>query len=107
MTNIIAVANHKGGVGKTTSVQNIGVALSQLDKKVLLIDLDPQANLSDAFGFEDAEVSIYDALTDKAPAPIHRISDTLDIVPSNLDLSVAEVESVSYTHLTLPTICSV
>ena len=92
MTNIIAIANHKGGVGKTTSVQNIGVALSQLGEKVLLIDLDPQANLSDAFGHEDAEISIYDALTDKAPAPIHKVSETLDIIPSNLDLSVAEVE---------------
>jgi len=92
MTNIIAIANHKGGVGKTTSVQNIGVALSKLDKKVLLIDLDPQANLSDAFGYEDAESSIYDALTDKGPAPIHKISETLALIPSNLDLSVAEVE---------------
>ncbi len=92
MTNIIAIANHKGGVGKTTSVQNIGVALSRLGKKVLLIDLDPQANLSDSFGFEDAEVSIYDALTDKAPAPVHKVSESLDIVPANLDLSVAEVE---------------
>jgi len=92
MTNIIAVANHKGGVGKTTSVQNIGVALSKLGKKVLLIDLDPQANLSDSFGHEEAEVSIYDALTDKAPAPVHKVSDTLYVIPSNLDLSVAEVE---------------
>ncbi len=92
MTNIIAIANHKGGVGKTTSVQNIGVALSQLDNKVLLIDLDPQANLSDSFGYEDAETSIYDALTDKGPAPIHKISETLYLIPSNLDLSVAEVE---------------
>lgn len=92
MSNIIAIANHKGGVGKTTSVQNIGVALSKLGKKILLIDLDPQANLSDSFGLEDAEVSIYDALTEKAPAPVHIVSDTLHIVPSNLDLSVAEVE---------------
>jgi chromosome partitioning protein len=92
MTNIIAVANHKGGVGKTTSVQNIGVALSKMGKKVLLIDLDPQANLSDSFGYEDAETSIYDALTEKGPAPIHKVSDTLSIIPSNLDLSVAEVE---------------
>jgi len=92
MTNIIAVANHKGGVGKTTSVQNIGVALSNLGKKVLLIDLDPQANLSDSFGYEDADTSIYDALTEKGPAPIHKVSDFLSIIPSNLDLSVAEVE---------------
>jgi len=92
MTNIIAVANHKGGVGKTTSVQNIGVALSNLGKKVLLIDLDPQANLSDSFGYEDADTSIYDALTEKGPAPMHKVSETLSIIPSNLDLSVAEVE---------------
>ncbi len=92
MTNIIAIANHKGGVGKTTSTQNIGVALSQLGNKVLLIDLDPQANLSDAFGFEDVEVSIYDALTEKAKAPIVQIRENLDLCPANLDLSVAEVE---------------
>lgn len=92
MANIIAIANHKGGVGKTTSTQNIGVALSRLKHKVLLIDLDPQANLSDAFGFEDVEVSIYDALTEKATLPIVSISDTLDLCPANLDLSVAEVE---------------
>jgi len=92
MTHIIAIANHKGGVGKTTSSQNIGVGLSNLGNKVLLLDFDPQANLSDAFGYEDVEVSIYDGLTEKAPIPIVTISENLDLVPSNLDLSVAEVE---------------
>jgi len=92
MTHIIAIANHKGGVGKTTSAQNISAGLSRLQQKVLLLDFDPQANLSDAFGLEDVEVSIYDALTDKAKLPIHQVSEYLHIIPSNLDLSVAEVE---------------
>ncbi|MEL6924586.1 MAG: AAA family ATPase [Bacteroidota bacterium] len=94
---IIAVANHKGGVGKTTSVQNIGVALTHLGKKVLLVDLDPQANLSDAFGYEDVEHSIYDAMTDKAKLPIVTISEKLDLIPSSLDLSVAEIELSTVT----------
>jgi len=92
MGHVIAIANHKGGVGKTTSTQNIGVALSREGKKTLLLDLDPQGNLSDAFGHEDVEVSIYDALTDKEELPIIKLRDNLDLIPSNLDLSVAEVE---------------
>lgn len=92
MGHLIAIANHKGGVGKTTSTQNIGVALSRQGKKTLLLDLDPQGNLSDAFGYEDVEVSIYDALTDKQPLPVIKLSDNLDLIPSNLDLSVAEME---------------
>lgn len=92
MGHVIAIANHKGGVGKTTSTQNIGVALAKLGKKTLLLDLDPQGNLSDAFGYEDVEVSIYDALTDKADLPLIQLSDKLHLIPSNLDLSVAEVE---------------
>ena len=92
MGHVIAVANHKGGVGKTTSTQNIGAALAKLGKKTLLLDLDPQGNLSDAFGYDDVEESIYDALTDKAEVPIIKLGDHLDLIPSNLDLSVAEVE---------------
>ena len=92
MAHIIAIANHKGGVGKTTSTQNIGVALQQNGKKVLLVDLDPQANLSDAFGYEEVETAIYDALTEKAELPIISITKNLDLVPSSLDLSVAEIE---------------
>ena len=92
MGHVIAVANHKGGVGKTTSTQNIGAALAKLGKKTLLLDLDPQGNLSDAFGYDNVEESIYDALTGKADVPIIKLSDHLDLIPSNLDLSVAEVE---------------
>jgi len=97
MANIIAIANHKGGVGKTTSTQNIGVALSQKGKKVLLVDLDPQGNLSDAFGHDEVEVSIYDALTEKAPLPILSLDKNLDLAPSSLDLSAAEIEINSKT----------
>lgn len=92
MANIIAIANHKGGVGKTTSTQNIGAALSNKGKKVLLVDLDPQGNLSDAFGHDEVETSIYDALLEKAELPIIPIVKNLDLVPSSLDLSVAEIE---------------
>lgn len=92
MGHVIAVANHKGGVGKTTSTQNIGAALAKQGKKTLLLDLDPQGNLSDSFGYDDVKESIYDALTDKAEVPIIKLREHLDLIPSNLDLSVAEVE---------------
>ena len=92
MTHIIAIANHKGGVGKTTSVQNIGVGLSREKNKVLLIDLDPQGNLSDAFGYENVEKSIYDAMVQGEKLSVFPITDHLHIAPSNLDLSVAEIE---------------
>ena len=92
MGHVIAIANHKGGVGKTTSTQNIGVALARAGKKTLLLDLDPQGNLSDSFGYDDVEVSIYDVLTGKAEVPVIKLQENLDLVPSNLDLSVAEVE---------------
>lgn len=92
MARIISIANHKGGVGKTTSTQNIGAALSKYGNRVLLVDLDPQANLSDAFGFDRESHSIYNALTDKGSLPILHISENLDLVPSNIDLSVAEIE---------------
>lgn len=92
MTRIIAISNHKGGVGKTTSVVNIGAGLASLKKKVLLIDMDPQANMTVSLGITTEENTIYDALKgDCALIPIN-ITNNLDIVPSTLDLSGAEVE---------------
>jgi len=88
----IAVSNHKGGVGKTTSVVNIGAGLAILKKKVLLIDLDPQANLSQSFGITKSDVTIYETLkgeSELVPVPVLK---NLDIVPSTLDLSGAEME---------------
>lgn len=94
MARIIAMANHKGGVGKTTSVACIGQALSRKGKDVLLVDLDAQANLTSFFlGEEDVEGSVYDALTGRRrDLPIREIGETLRLVPSSLELARAEID---------------
>ncbi len=89
MSRIIAVVNHKGGVGKTTTTLNLGKALSLQGKKVLLIDLDPQANLSQSVGIDKPEKSLYESLCQNQNLPIHSIHQGLDIVPSELGLSEA------------------
>lgn len=92
MTIIYSVSNHKGGVGKTTSTVNIGAGLTQYDKKVLLIDLDPQANLTHSFNIKNPEFTIYDYLRgEKTIIPIE-IRNNLFIIPASLDLSAAEIE---------------
>jgi chromosome partitioning protein len=89
---IYAVSNHKGGVGKTTSTINIGAALAAKKKKVLLVDLDPQANLTQSLGINKAEITIYDNLRgEKLVSPIECKSN-LYVLPSSLDLSAAEIE---------------
>lgn len=95
MSRIIALSNHKGGVGKTTSAINIGAGLAQLKKKVLLIDLDPQANLSQSLGITQPEETIYGALTGEYSLPTLKINKGLYLAPSTLDLSGAEVELAS------------
>lgn len=96
MAHIIAFANHKGGVGKTTSVANIGAALHQKGNRVLLVDLDAQQNLTSCFlpdeKVEALEVSIYEALVGKAPLPIIPLRDGLSIVPSGIELARAEID---------------
>jgi len=89
---VITVSNHKGGVGKTTSVINIGAGLNRLGKRVLLIDLDPQANLSQSLGLIDQKQNIYRALKGESPLEPIRVLKGLDIVASTLDLSGAEIE---------------
>lgn len=90
---IISICNFKGGVAKTSSTMNIGAGLVQLGKKVLLIDMDPQFNLTTSFGIIEAEHTVYDALTKKIDAlPTLNIKDQLDIVPSSIDLNKSEVE---------------
>ena len=93
-TKIICLSNHKGGVGKSCSACNIGAGLSIKGKKVLLIDLDPQANLSLSFGIKDAEKTIYEVLHNSISIKeaIRNLGPNLDIVPSNLDLAGAEIE---------------
>jgi len=92
MKKIISVLNHKGGVGKTTSVVSIGAGLHLLGKRVLLIDLDPQANLTQHLNCDTDDKTIYTALRGECLLPVLSINHGFDIVPSTLDLSAAELE---------------
>ena len=92
-TRIITIANHKGGVGKTTSTASIGDALAILGKRVLLIDLDAQQNLTFTLTQnEEPETSVYDALIKDTPLPIVNVRENLDLVPASLELARAEID---------------
>ena len=92
-TRIIAVANHKGGVGKTTTVANLGSILSMKGHRVLLVDLDAQANLTASLVASPEGATIYEALTGKTDRlPIIAINDRLHLVPASLTLAMADVE---------------
>ena len=92
MSKVIAIANHKGGVGKTTSVASIGLGLSLKGYKVLLLDLDAQANLTSFFLQEtEAErATIYDSLIAGKPLPVSEVGKNLYLVPSGLEMARAE-----------------
>lgn len=92
MSKVISISNHKGGVGKTTSAINIGAGLNKLGKKILLIDLDPQANLSQSLRLTSPGLNIYGAIRGEYKLQPVEILKGLDVIPSTLDLSGAEVE---------------
>jgi len=95
MTKIVALANQKGGVGKTTTAINLGASVAACERRVLLVDLDPQANATSGVGVMDAEHSMYDVLIDKVPLrEIIRPTEipTLHLAPGSVDLVGAEVE---------------
>ena len=102
---IVAIANQKGGVGKTTTAVNLGAALAESGKRILLVDLDPQANATSSFGLQGVEdISLYEPLIGEASItekilPTRR--EGLFIVPADLDMAGAEVEIARMpNHLT-------
>jgi chromosome partitioning protein len=97
MTHIISLANHKGGVGKTTSVQNIGAGLARAGKRVLLIDFDPQANLSDGFGYRDLDYGIFEAMLGEIDPPVIQVQHNLSLLPAHIGLAGAEMYFSTYT----------
>ncbi len=88
---IISFANHKGGVGKSTSVVNIGAGLALLGNKVLLVDFDPQANLTQGLGIVNPEVTIYEIFRGDYSIVVN-VNDNLDLIPSDINLAGLEVE---------------
>ncbi|WP_066195377.1 MULTISPECIES: ParA family protein [Gracilibacillus] len=100
MGKIIAVANQKGGVGKTTSSVNLSACLADLHKKVLVVDIDPQGNATSGFGINKADVNkcIYDVLVDDAEVNevcVDTDVSNLQVIPATIQLAGAEIELVS------------
>ena len=97
MANVVVFANQKGGVGKTTTVVNVGAYIAESKKRVLLVDFDPQANLSSNVGADKTKPGIYEAITGATDID-HAIQETsvrnLDVIPSSINLAGANIELI-------------
>jgi chromosome partitioning protein len=103
VTKIFAVANQKGGVGKTTTSINLAASLARMHKRVLLVDLDPQGNATMGSGIDKAQLqaSIYDVLTGRSASRAVLIDATdagYVVLPANGDLTAAEVELLDHAN---------
>ena len=97
MGKVISVTNQKGGVGKTTTSVNLAAALAYLDRRVLLIDIDPQANATQGIGVNrlNLQATVYDVIVNQDPIEtviLKSSIDHLDVVPSSIDLAGADLE---------------
>ncbi len=92
MVHVIALANHKGGVAKTSTVSAVGDILASMGKRVLLVDLDPQSNLTESLSQKDYDRTVYDAFRERRDLPVFSLKENLDLVPSTIDLAAAEME---------------